>query len=55
MMTQLTANNTWVPFTLKFISDQVDNCMDYSEILVALPFFTDSLGLYIKLDYQFSD
>lgn len=55
MMTQLTASNNWVPFIQKFMVNKINNCIDYSEILVALPFFSNSLGFYLKLDYQFSD
>lgn len=54
-MTKLTANNMWVPFIHLIENRTLDNCIDFSDISVKIPFFTLTCGIYLKVPFQFSN
>ena len=54
-MTRVSANNNWIPFIHLLATNKVDNSSDYSNIFVKIPFVSEALGYYMRIDYQFSD
>ena len=54
-MTKLTANNMWVPFIHKIETRTLENCVDFTDISVKLPFITTACGVYLKVPFQFSN
>ena len=55
LMTQMSASTNWIPYFDRIAANQLNTCIDFSEILISVPFITHAYGIYIQIDYQFSD
>ena len=44
LMTRITANNKWFPFSHLFAAQNMNNNISLSHIRIEIPFFTNALG-----------
>lgn len=66
LMTKITANSRWVPYIHDMMNreqakdqqDQQTNCaynIHYGHIAIEVPFVSHAVGVYEKVDFQFTD
>jgi hypothetical protein len=55
LMTKLTANNSWIPFIHYIASRECDFNINFSNLRINIPFLSNTLGIYKKNIFQFSD